>query len=111
MAIHTAAYLKKSLQTPLSELPFQVGDFQIKAIREFAKKLMQQFSSQTWMHYPPTPALFKKQSSKLTRIKYHKVPTTRVDTDEKLNKDNKHPPFPPRQICHQWQQDQNAPKN
>ena len=36
MAIHAAADLKKALQTPRPESPFQVGDAQIKAIRELA---------------------------------------------------------------------------
>ena len=33
MAIHAAAYLAKSLQTPRPESPFQVGDAQLKAVR------------------------------------------------------------------------------
>ena len=36
MAIHYAAYLSKSLQTYRLESPFQVGDSQLKAIRELA---------------------------------------------------------------------------
>ena len=35
MAIHAAADLEKALQTPSTESPFQVGDSQFKAIREF----------------------------------------------------------------------------
>ena len=34
-AIHAAADLTKALQTPSPESPFQVGDSQLKAIREF----------------------------------------------------------------------------
>ena len=37
MAIHAYAYLAKSLQTPRPELPFQVGDAQLKAIRELSQ--------------------------------------------------------------------------
>ena len=34
MAIHAAADISTALQTPRPESPFQVGDAQIKAIRE-----------------------------------------------------------------------------
>ena len=33
MAIHSAAYLAKELQTPRQESPFKVGDDQFKAVR------------------------------------------------------------------------------
>ena len=36
MAIHADADLAKALQTPRPESPFQVGDAQLKAIRELA---------------------------------------------------------------------------
>ena len=41
MAIHTAADLVKALQTPRPESPFQVGEAQLKAIREISQILMQ----------------------------------------------------------------------
>ena len=34
MAIHSAAILAKYLQTPRPELHYQVGDYQLKSIRE-----------------------------------------------------------------------------
>ena len=37
MAIHAAADLSKALQTPRPESPFQVGDSQLKAIRELSQ--------------------------------------------------------------------------
>ena len=37
MAIHATADLAKSLQTPRPESPFQVGDAQLKAIRELSQ--------------------------------------------------------------------------
>ena len=37
MAIHAAADLAKALQTPTPESPFQVGDAQLKAIRELSQ--------------------------------------------------------------------------
>ena len=36
MAIHAAADLEKALQTTRPESPFQVGDTQLKAIRELS---------------------------------------------------------------------------
>ena len=37
MAIHAAAHLAKALQTPRPESHFQVGDAQLKAIRELTQ--------------------------------------------------------------------------
>ena len=37
MSIHAAADLAKALQTPSPEPPFQVGDAQLKAIRELSQ--------------------------------------------------------------------------
>ena len=37
VSIHAAVFIAKALQTPRPESPFQVGDTQIKAIRELAK--------------------------------------------------------------------------
>ena len=37
MAIHAAADISKALQTPSPESPFQVGDAQLKSIRELAQ--------------------------------------------------------------------------
>ena len=53
MAIHAAEYLEKALQTPRLESPFQVGDTQLKAIRELTIFLMQRLKSQIGMHFPP----------------------------------------------------------
>ena len=50
MAIHAAADLEKSPQTPGLESPFKVGDAQLKAIRELAKIFIQRLKYQTWMH-------------------------------------------------------------
>ena len=36
MAIHAAVDILKALQTPKPESPFQVGDSQLKSIRELA---------------------------------------------------------------------------
>ena len=58
MAIHDAADLAKALQTPRPESPFQVGDAQIKAIRE----LYQIFDAETKIPNrdapPPPPPQF-----------------------------------------------------
>ena len=53
LAIHSAADLAKALQTPKPESPFQVGDAQLKAIRELSQIFMQRLKYQTGMHCPP----------------------------------------------------------
>ena len=50
MAINAAADRSKSLQTPRPELPFQVGDAQLKAIRELSQILDAETKSQTGVH-------------------------------------------------------------
>ena len=55
MAIHDSAHLENVLQIPRPESHFQVGDYQLKAIRVLSKFLMQRLESQTGMHYPPPP--------------------------------------------------------
>ena len=37
MAVHSASDLSKALQTPRPEPPFQMGDAQLKAIREVSQ--------------------------------------------------------------------------
>ena len=67
MAIHAAADLAKSLQTPRPESPFQVGEAQLKAIRE----LSQIFDAETKIPnrdaLPPTPDSLMRKRTKLPR--------------------------------------------
>ena len=53
ISIHNAADLAKSLQTPRPESPFQVGDAQLKAIRELSQIFDADTKYQTGMHCPP----------------------------------------------------------
>ena len=53
MPIHAAVDLEKSLQTPSPESPFQVGDAQLKAIRELSQIFMHRLKSQIGVHFPP----------------------------------------------------------
>ena len=53
MAIYSTADLAKDLQIPSPESPFQVGDAQLKAIRELSQIFMQRLKYQTGMHCPP----------------------------------------------------------
>ena len=53
VATHAAADLAKALQTPIQESPFQVGESQLKAIKELAKILMKRLEPQTGMNFPP----------------------------------------------------------
>ena len=82
MAIHAAAEIEKTLQTPRPESPFQVGDSQLKAIR----KLPQIFDADTTipnrdaLTYPPDSLM--KKSTKLPRVKDQTSPPPRVYPDK-----------------------------
>ena len=54
---------------------------------------MQQSNYQTGMHYPPpTPPPLKKQSHKLSRVKYQRSPLPRLDPDKDTKKIDQTPP-------------------
>ena len=85
MAIHAAADLAKSLKTPRPESPFQVGDTQIKAIRE----LSHIFDAETKIPnrdalLTPPDSLMKKMT-KLPSVEDQTAPPPRVDPDEESN--------------------------
>ena len=82
MAIHTAADLSKSLQTPRSESPFQVGDAQIKAIRELAQIFDTETKIPNRDALPNHPDLLMKKRNKLPRVEDQTSPPPRVDPDE-----------------------------
>ena len=92
MAIHAAAHLAKALQTPRPESHFQVGDAQLKAIRE----LSQIFDAETkipnrYAFHPPPDSLMKKRT-KLPRVEDQTAPPPRVDPDkESENREQKIP--------------------
>ena len=82
MAIHAATDLAKSLQTPRPELPFQVGEAQLKAIRE----LSHIFDAETKIpnrHALTTPldSLMKKRTE-IPRVEDQIDPPPRVDPDK-----------------------------
>ena len=82
MAIHAAAYLAKALQTPRPESPFQVGDAQLKSIRE----LFHIFDAETKIPnrdaLPTPPDLLMNKRTKLPRVEDQTVPPPRVDPDD-----------------------------
>ena len=82
MAIHAAADLAKSFQTPRSESPFQVGYSQLKAIRELAKIFDAETKIQNRDALTTPPYSLMKKSSKLPRVGYQTAPPPRVDTYE-----------------------------
>ena len=92
MAIHAAADLEKSLQTPRPESPFQVGDAQLKAIRE----LSHIFDAETkipnrYALTPPPDSLMKKRT-KLPRVEDHTAPPPRLDPGKEYkNREQKLP--------------------
>ena len=82
MDIHAAADLAKALQKPRPESTFQVGDAQLKAIRE----LSQIFDVETRIPnrdtFPTPPELIMKIRTKLTRVEDQTAPPPRVDPDK-----------------------------
>ena len=111
MAICDAVDLENSLKTPFLESTFQVGDFELNAIRELDKFLMQKFNSQIGMHYPPSLAILKKQSSKLSIKTYQAAPPPRVDTYEETKIKYQTPPTPTQETPPSAATRVNAPKN
>ena len=57
MAIHAAVDLSKALQTPRLESPFQVGDAQLKAIRESPQIFDAETKIPNRDSFPPPPPL------------------------------------------------------
>ena len=82
MAIHAAADLTKALQIPSPESHFQVGDAQLKSIRELAQifdaetKILNRGALLT----PPDSIMNKR--TKLPRVKDQTGPPSRVDPDK-----------------------------
>ena len=94
MAIHAAADLSKSFQTPRPESPFQLGDTQLKAIRE----LSQIFDAETKIPnrdaLPPPPDSLMNKMTKLKRVEDQTAPPPRVDPDEESKKIEQKIPSP-----------------
>ena len=92
VAIHDVADLEKALKTPRLESPFQVGDSQLKPIRE----LENIFDAETKIpnrDAMPTPlALIMKKRSKISRVEYQTPPPPRVDPDEGSKNIEQKPP-------------------
>ena len=92
MAIHAAADLAKDLQTPRPESPFQVGDAQLKAIRELSKIFDAETKIPNRDVLPPTPDSRMKKRTKPPRVEDHTAPPPRVDPDEESkNREQKLP--------------------
>ena len=79
MAIHAAADLAKSLQTPWPESYFQVGDTQLKAIRELAKIFYGKTKIPNRFALPTHPDSLMGKRTKLLRVEDQTVPPPRVD--------------------------------
>ena len=82
MAIHADADLAKALQTPRPESSFQVGDAQLKAIRELAHIFDSETKTPNRDDLPTLPDLLMKKRTKLSRVENQTAPTPRVDPDE-----------------------------
>ena len=68
MAIHAAADISKALQKPRPESTFQLGDTQIKAIRELSHIFDSKTKTPNRDSLPPPPDLPMKKSTKLPRV-------------------------------------------
>ena len=94
MAINSAADLEKALQTPRPELPFKVGDTQIKAIRELAQIFDAETEIPNRYALPTSPDSLMKKRTKLPRVEDQTAPPPRVDPDEKYNNRDQKLPSP-----------------
>ena len=93
MAIHSAAFLAKSLQTPRPESHFQVGGAQFKAIRG----LSQIFGAETKIPnrdaFPaPPPGLLMNKRTKLPRVEEQTATPPRLDLEEESKNREQKPP-------------------
>ena len=68
MAIYAAADLAKTLQKPRPESPFQVGESQLKAIREFTKIFDAETTIPNRDALTNPPDSLTKKSTKLPRV-------------------------------------------
>ena len=79
MAIHVAADLAKALQKPKPESPFQVGESQLKSIRELANIFDAETKIPNRDTLPTPPALPTKNITKVPRVEDQMAPPPRVD--------------------------------
>ena len=92
MAIYAAADLAKALQTPRPESPFQVGDAQLKVIRELAQIFDADTKIPNRYTLPHHPDSLMKKRTTLPRVEYQTAPPPRVDPDEESkNRETKLP--------------------
>ena len=82
ISIHDAVYLAKALQIPRPESPFQVGDAQLKAIRELAQIFDAETKIPNRDALPIPPDLLTKKMTKLPRVEYQTSLPPRVDPDK-----------------------------
>ena len=82
MAIHADADLAKALQTPRTESPFQVGDAQLKAIRELANIFDADTKILNRDALPALPDSLMKKRTKLPRLEDQTTPPPTVDPDK-----------------------------
>ena len=90
MAIHATADIEKALKTPKPGSSFQVGEYQLKKIRELAKMLDAETKIPNRDALPTPPAPLMNKISKLTSVEDHTTPPPQVDPDEEYkDKDQK----------------------
>ena len=82
MAIYSAADTAKALQKTRPESPFQMGDYQLKAIRELTHIFDAETKIPNRDAFTIPPDSLTKKRTKLPRVKDQTAPPPRVDTDE-----------------------------
>ena len=82
MAIHAAADIETALQTPRPESTFQVGDVQLKAMRELSQIFDVETKIQNRDALPTPPDLLINKRTKLPMVEDQTAPPPWVDTDE-----------------------------
>ena len=79
MAIHADADLEKDLQTPMPEPPFQVGDTQLKPIRELDNIFDAEIKIPSRDALTTPPESLMNKSTKLPRLEDQTAPPPMVD--------------------------------
>ena len=92
--LHQIQQLSKDLQTPSPESPFQVGDAQLKAIRELTEIFDAEIKIPNRDALPIPPRLSNEKRNKLPRVEDHTAPSPNVDPDQESNSREQKLPSP-----------------
>ena len=94
VAINAAVDLTKDLQTPRPESPFQVGYYQLKAIKELDNISDEETKTPNRDSLPTPPSPLMNNRSKLPRVEYQTALPQSVDLDEEYKDREQKLPIP-----------------